>query len=84
MLHATGYALGIVAQYGLIIPKKIIDAFPNGMINVHGSILPKYRGSSPIKRAGKWRKDTGITIILMDEKWIMGYFITSQNSNRYG
>ena len=69
MLHATGYALGIVAQYGLIIPKKIIDAFPNGMINVHGSLLPKYRGASPIQAAlVSGEKETGITIISMDEK----------------
>ncbi len=61
--------LGIVAQYGLIIPKTIIDSFSKGMINVHGSLLPKYRGASPIQAAlANGAKETGITIISMDEK----------------
>lgn len=61
--------LGVVAQYGLIIPKKIIDSFPKGMINVHGSLLPKYRGASPIQAALiNGEKETGNTIMIMDEK----------------
>ena len=65
----SNFQLAIVAQYGLIIPKRIIEAFPKGMINVHGSILPKYRGASPIQDAIKnGEKVTGVTIMLMDEK----------------
>ena len=68
-LATTNYELGIVAQYGLIIPKVIIDSFPRGMINVHGSLLPKYRGASPIQAALiNGEKETGVTIMLMDEK----------------
>lgn len=68
-LRTENCELGIVAQYGLIIPKKIIDSFPKGMINVHGSLLPKYRGASPIQAAlVNGEKETGNTIMIMDEK----------------
>jgi len=79
MLHAMGYELGIVAQYGLIIPKTIIDSFPQGMINVHGSLLPKYRGASPIQTAiVNGEKETGVTIMLMDEKMDHGPILSQK------
>jgi methionyl-tRNA formyltransferase len=57
----------VVAQYGLIIPQHILDAFPKGMINVHGSLLPAYRGASPIQAAlMAGEKTTGVTIMIMD------------------
>lgn len=43
--------LGIVVAYGKIIPQTIIDAFPKGMLNIHYSLLPKYRGASPVENA---------------------------------
>lgn len=59
--------LGITAQYGLIIPKHILDAPQHGMINVHTSLLPKYRGASPIQSALiAGEIETGVTIMLMD------------------
>lgn len=42
---------GILVSYGKIIPQKIIDLFPLGIINIHPSLLPKYRGPSPIETA---------------------------------
>ena len=78
-LSTFNFELGIVAQYGLIIPKKIIDSFSKGMINVHGSLLPKYRGASPIQAAlVNGEKETGNTIMIMDEKMDHGP-ILSQN-----
>jgi len=68
-LPTSDFELAVVAQYGLIIPKSIIEAFPKGMINVHGSILPKYRGASPIQAAlTAGETTTGITIMIMDDK----------------
>ncbi|OGH47968.1 MAG: hypothetical protein A3A51_05120 [Candidatus Levybacteria bacterium RIFCSPLOWO2_01_FULL_39_10] len=61
--------IGVVADFGLIIPKKLIDVFPNGILNVHPSLLPKYRGPTPVQTAilnGDMK--TGITIIRIDEK----------------
>jgi len=66
-LEPNNYTLAVVAQYGLIIPQHIIDAFPKSMINVHGSLLPKYRGASPIQAALMAGEQTsGVTIMIMD------------------
>ena len=59
--------LMVVAAYGLILPKAILDAPRLGCINIHASILPRWRGAAPIQRsilAGD--KETGITIMQMD------------------
>jgi methionyl-tRNA formyltransferase len=78
-LPSTGYSLGIVAQYGLIIPKKLIESFSQGMINVHGSLLPKYRGASPIQDAIKNGEEvSGVTIMLMDEQVDHGPILSKQ------
>ncbi|VEL95077.1 methionyl-tRNA formyltransferase [Alteromonas sp. 76-1] len=60
--------LMIVVAYGLILPKAVLDAPKLGCLNVHGSILPKWRGAAPIQRA-IWAGDseTGVTIMQMDE-----------------
>lgn len=59
----------IVAAYGKIIPKEILNTAKYGAINVHPSLLPKYRGASPIQTAIlNGDKKTGVTIMLMDEK----------------
>ncbi|MCA9349441.1 methionyl-tRNA formyltransferase [Candidatus Saccharibacteria bacterium] len=48
-LEDNSIELGIVADYGRILPSSLIDAFKLGLINVHVSLLPKYRGGSPIE-----------------------------------
>lgn len=70
--------LFIVAAYGLILPKDIIDLPKFQSINVHPSILPKHRGPSPIQ-ATIWGGDqeAGTTLMLMDEKMDHGDIITS-------
>jgi len=58
----------IVVAYGQILPKSILDIPRHGAINVHASLLPKYRGASPIAWAIlKGEKKTGVTTIKMDE-----------------
>lgn len=58
----------VVASYGQIIPAEILDLPRYGCINVHASLLPKYRGAAPIQRAiMNGEKYTGITIMFMDE-----------------
>jgi methionyl-tRNA formyltransferase len=60
--------VGVVAAYGLILPKAILDAPTHGCLNIHGSILPRWRGAAPIHRALLAGDDhTGITIMQMDE-----------------
>jgi methionyl-tRNA formyltransferase len=55
---------GVLVAYGRIIPAEILDIFPHGIINIHPSLLPEYRGSTPIEQAildGK--KETGSSIM---------------------
>ena len=57
----------IVAAYGQIIPKTVLDAPKYGCVNIHGSLLPKYRGASPIQQSVlNGDKVTGVTTMLMD------------------
>jgi methionyl-tRNA formyltransferase len=59
---------GVIAGFGKIIPKEIIDSFPKGILNVHPSLLPKYRGPNPIREVIlNGEKETGVTIFLVDE-----------------
>ena len=58
----------VVAAFGRILPPAILSLPPKGCINVHGSLLPKYRGAGPIQWAIiNGEKETGITTMLMDE-----------------
>ena len=61
--------LGILAAYGKIIPEPVINFFPKGILNVHPSLLPKFRGASPIQAAiVSGEKETGATIIKLDSQ----------------
>jgi methionyl-tRNA formyltransferase len=60
--------LAVVAAYGLILPKPILEAPRQGCINIHASLLPRWRGAAPIQRAIlAGDKITGITLMQMDE-----------------
>jgi methionyl-tRNA formyltransferase len=65
---AVGSDLAVVAAYGLILPKPILEAPRMGCVNIHASLLPRWRGAAPIQRAilaGDQR--TGITLMQMEE-----------------
>lgn len=66
-LEALNADLMIVVAYGLLLPQAVLDMPRLGCINVHGSILPRWRGAAPIQRA-IWAGDaeTGVTIMQMD------------------
>lgn len=57
----------VVVAYGLILPKAVLEMPRLGCINVHGSLLPRWRGAAPIQRS-LWAGDaeTGVTIMQMD------------------
>lgn len=65
---AQNLDVAVVAAYGLILPKAVLDAPRLGCINIHASLLPRWRGASPIQRA-IWAGDTqsGVTLMQMDE-----------------
>ncbi len=61
--------LAIVVAYGQIIPKEYLELTKKGFINIHGSILPKWRGAAPIQRSiMNLDKETGISIMKIDDK----------------
>lgn len=60
--------VAVVVAYGRILPKDYLTAFPYGAINVHFSLLPKYRGAAPVNWAiVNGEKETGVTTMVMDE-----------------
>ena len=65
---SLGAEVGVVVAYGLILPKPILEAPELGCLNLHGSLLPRWRGAAPIQRAvmaGDAR--TGVMVMQMDE-----------------
>jgi methionyl-tRNA formyltransferase len=78
-LDIDRWDVSVVCQYGKIIPKNIIDIPKFGTINVHTSLLPNYRGASPIQSAIiNGETETGITIMLMDEKMDHGPILAQE------
>src|SRR3989338_184605 len=77
--------LAIVVAYGLILPKEILNGTRLGCVNIHPSLLPRWRGAAPIQRtimAGD--KETGINIIKMDEGLDSGNVIYEEKFPLYG
>ncbi len=67
-IHAAGAGAMVVAAYGLILPRPVLDMFSIGCINVHASLLPRWRGAAPIQRALlAGDSETGISIMRMEE-----------------
>ncbi len=66
-LRATPHDVMVVAAYGLILPQEVLDIPPRGCINIHASLLPRWRGAAPIHRAIEaGDAETGITLMQMD------------------
>ena len=60
--------VSVVAAYGLILPKPVLEAFPHGCINIHASLLPRWRGAAPIQRAIEaGDAESGVTVMQMAE-----------------
>jgi methionyl-tRNA formyltransferase len=57
----------VVAAYGLILPQRALEIAPHGALNIHASVLPRWRGAAPIQRALlAGDRETGVTIMKMD------------------
>ncbi len=66
-IRAYGAECAVVVAFGQIVPQSFLDLFPLGTLNVHGSLLPRYRGAAPIQRAIMAGEGlTGISIMLLD------------------
>ncbi len=67
LLHATPHDVMVVAAYGLILPQSILDIPRLGCINIHASLLPRWRGAAPIHRAIEaGDAENGVTIMQME------------------
>jgi methionyl-tRNA formyltransferase len=67
-LKASGAELAAVVAYGKILPRDVLDALPRGCLNVHGSLLPRWRGAAPIQWAViSGDAETGVDIMQLDE-----------------
>lgn len=76
--ETRGADFAVVAAYAKIIPGSVLKMFPKGVIGVHPSLLPKYRGATPIQSAIlAGEKETGVTLYLMDEKVDHGAILAS-------
>lgn len=74
----------VVAAYGQIVPPELLSWPAHGCINVHGSILPKYRGAAPIQHALiAGEKQTGVTTMLMDEGLDTGDILLQETVDIY-
>ena len=79
MLRAIGADLMVVAAYGLILPQAVLDIPRLGCLNIHASLLPRWRGAAPIQRAIlAGDAETGITIMQMDAGLDTGAMLLKQ------
>ena len=78
-LRAAGADVFVVVDYGKILPSEVLDVPKKGCLNLHPSLLPKYRGASPLN----WvivngEKETGITVIMMNERMDAGSIVAQE------
>ncbi len=80
LLKNTPHEVMVVAAYGLILPLSVLQIPPRGCINIHASLLPRWRGAAPIHRAIEaGDHETGITIMQMDEGLDTGPMLSKQS-----
>lgn len=77
--------VAVVAAYGLILPRPVLDAPRFGCLNVHASLLPRWRGAAPVQRAIlAGDKKTGVTIMQMEEGLDTGPMLDIQRTSTHG
>jgi methionyl-tRNA formyltransferase len=65
--------IGVVAAFGQKIGAELLAAFPRGCVNIHASLLPRYRGAAPFQRAViAGESVTGVTVFQLDQRWDAG------------
>jgi methionyl-tRNA formyltransferase len=84
-IQALGKVTGVLVSFGKIIPQSTIDLFTPGIINVHPSLLPKYRGPSPIESAIKnGDNKTGVSIMQLSAEMDAGPVYTAVQHDLHG
>ncbi|MBX4215675.1 methionyl-tRNA formyltransferase [Candidatus Parcubacteria bacterium] len=78
-LRQKGWDLFAVVAYGKILPKKLLDIPKDGTLNVHPSLLPKFRGPAPVEGAIlEGVEETGVSVMLLDEKMDHGPVVLAE------
>jgi methionyl-tRNA formyltransferase len=84
LLRAIPHDVMVVAAYGLLLPQEVLDIAPHGCINIHASLLPRWRGAAPIHRAIEaGDTETGITLMQMDVGLDTGAMISETRTSIY-
>jgi len=82
-LRALASEAIVVAAYGQILPAEVLAIPPRGCLNVHASLLPRYRGAAPVAAAIlAGEEETGVTIMLMDERMDTGPILSQATYSR--
>jgi len=80
-LRALAPDVQVVVAYGQILPRSVIDIPRHGTVNVHGSLLPRYRGAAPVQWAiVNGERETGVTTMLIDEGLDTGPTLLSRST----
>ncbi len=78
-VHTFKSPVGLVVDYGIIIAKEVIAAFPKGIINSHFSLLPQWRGADPITFSVlSGQKETGVSLMLINERLDEGLLLSQE------
>ncbi|MFY9228418.1 MAG: methionyl-tRNA formyltransferase [Candidatus Microsaccharimonas sp.] len=84
-IKALGPVSGVLSSYGKIVPQSIIDLFTPGIINIHPSLLPKYRGPSPVETAIlNGDSETGVSIMKLSAAMDAGPVYTQEKYPLHG
>ena len=82
IIKQYGAEVAVLASFGKIIPERIINAFPAGIINIHPSLLPKYRGTTPIETALlNGDKETGVSVMRLAKAMDAGAILAQEHVN---
>ncbi len=78
-IQQLGAEIAVVVAYGRILPQSILDLFPRGVINVHPSLLPRWRGPSPLNAAiAAGDAETGVSIMKLDDQMDHGPILAQE------
>lgn len=80
-LQSVNAPLAVLADFGLIVPDKVLNVFPQGILNIHPSLLPLYRGPTPVQTAIlNGDRATGVSIIKLDSELDHGSLLAQEKA----
>lgn len=81
-LKESSFDIGLIASYGKIIPNNILNLLPNKLLNIHPSLLPRYRGATPLESAIlTGGSTTGVTLMIIDDQMDHGPIVAQKETS---